>query len=353
MKIIRLCTVLDFGGLEQRLVSISRVEDEHEWVFCALGTGGEAAQQIAENGKRVVLLETEYRIPSIKAIQRLIEFFKKERPDIVHTSGAEANFHGIVAAKIAGVKGLISEEIGIPNQKFAHKILFRLLYGFPSYVLANALPVGKYLRDFNGVSSAKLRIISNPIEFSSSKIIKSSSGQDFQILTVSRLKAVKNIDGVLRVLARLRQDGISFKFTVIGGGDHFRFLKALVDELALKDLVDFKGYVPDPFSVVDEVDLFVLNSFSEGFSNSLAEAMSAGIPSLATDVGVAADLIRENETGWLVRPGNEEDLFQKLKFLLSLDRERLSQVGKRGQESIRGRFSLQRHRDQLMEIYQS
>lgn len=340
-----------FGGLEQRLVNISKVEDEHEWVFCALGSGGAAATQIKKNGKRVVLLETGIRIPSIKAIQRLVEFFKNERPDVVHTSGAEANFHGIVAAKIAGVKRLIAEEIGIPNQKFLHKVLFSLLYRFPSYVLANALPVGKYLTEHNSVSSAKLRIIPNPVELSSSKTIKLSDAPEFHVLTVSRLTAVKNIDGILRVLARLKTTGKAFKFTVIGDGDHFQYLKDLVNELALGDLVDFKGYRADPFSGVDVADLFVLNSFSEGFSNALAEAMSAGVPILASEVGAAGDLIREDETGWLAKPGDEEGLFQKLKFISSLDKKRLAQVGTSGQASIRGRYSLQQHRDQLMEIY--
>lgn len=351
MKIIRLCTVLDFGGLEQRLVNISKVEDEHEWVFCALGTGGTAATQIEKNGKRVVLLETEIRIPSIKAIQRLVEFFKNERPDVVHTSGAEANFHGIVAAKIAGVKRLIAEEIGIPNQKFLHKVFFSLLYRFPSYVLANALAVGKYLTEYNRVSSAKLRIIPNPIELSSSKTIKLSDDPEFHILAVSRLTAVKNIDGILRVLARLKQAGKAFKFTLIGDGDHFQGLKNLVDELALGDLVDFKGYRADPFSVVDGADLFILNSFTEGFSNALAEAMAAGIPCLATNVGAAGDMIQENETGWLVQPGDDEGLFRKLGFISSLDREVLARVGQSGKESIRGKYSLQEHLHQLMEIY--
>lgn len=353
MKIIRLCTLLDFGGLEQRLVNISKVEDEHEWVFCALGSGGAAATQIKKNGKRVVLLETEIRIPSIKAIQRLVEFFKDERPDVVHTSGAEANFHGIVAAKMAGVKRLIAEEIGIPNQKFLHKVLFSLLYRFPSYVLANALPVGNYLTEHNSVSSAKLRIIPNPVELYSSKTIKLSDDPEFHILTVSRLTAVKNIDGILRVLGRLKTAGKAFKFTVIGDGDHFQGLKDLVDELALRDLVDFKGYVLDPFSTVEVADLFILNSFTEGFSNALAEAMAAGIPCLATEVGAAGDLIVENETGWLVKPDDDVGLLEKLIFILTLDKKTLAEIGRRGVESIRDKFSLQQHQGKLMEVYRN
>lgn len=353
MKIIRLCTLLDFGGLEQRLVNISKVEDENEWVFCALGSGGLAGDQIRKNGKRVVLLQTSFTIPSIKAIFKLVEFFKKEQPDVVHTSGAEANFHGIIAAKIAGVKRLIAEEIGIPNQKHLHKTAFRLLYKFPSYVLANASPVEKYLNQDNDVSPKKLRIIPNPIVFSTIKNIGVSDSKEFQILTVSRLKAVKNIEGVFRVLDRLKQAGKAFRFTIIGEGDHFHPLADLVNELGLQNEVDFKGFLPDPFSAVEAADLFILNSFTEGFSNALAEAMASGIPCLASEVGAAGDMIQENETGWLVKPFNEEGLFEKLKFILSLDKDTLGKVGQKGKESISMKYSLQKHLNQLMEVYQN
>lgn len=350
MKIIRLCTLLDFGGLEQRLVNISKVQDEHEWVFCAFGTGGEAARQIEENGKRVVLLETDYRIPSLSAIRSLIQFFKRERPDVVHTSGAEANFHGIIAARVVGAKRVVAEEIGIPKQKTHHRLAFRLLYRFPSYVLANSLPVGHYLSQINGVNPNRLRIIANPIDFSPNRNIERSDTGEFHILTVSRLKAVKNIEGVLRVLARLKLAGNAFRFTIIGDGDHFPVLQDLVGKLGLQSMVDFKGYVLDPFSTVQTADLFVLNSFTEGFSNALVEAMAAGIPCLATEVGAAGDLIIENETGWLVTQG-DDDLLKKLMFILALDKQTLEEVGRRGMKSIRGKFSLQQHLDQLMKVY--
>ena len=351
MRIIRLCTLLDFGGLEQRLVTISKVQDEHEWIFCALGTGGEASRQIEENGKRVVLLESKYTIPSLQAVRLLVDFFRKENPDVVHTSGAEANFHGIIAAQFAGIKKLVAEDIGIPNQKYPHRIVFRLLYKFPSFVLANALPVWQYLSQNNGVSPNRLRIIPNPIDFTSNRTIERSHSSEFQILTVSRLKAVKNIEGVLRVLARLKMAGYPFLFTIIGEGDHFEALMETVVELGLQNEVHFKGYLPDPFSSVEVADLFILNSFTEGFSNALAEAMSSGIPCLATNVGAASDMIQENKSGWLIKPNDDKGLFEKLRHIFSLDREILVKVGETGKESIKDKYSLQVHLDQLMEIY--
>ncbi|WP_162340655.1 glycosyltransferase [Cyclobacterium salsum] len=352
MKIIRLCTLLNFGGLEQRLVNISHINDGHEWIFCALGTGGEAAEEITKNGKRVVLLDVAYTIPSVKAIQKLVSFFLQEKPDVVHTSGAEANFHGIIAAKMTGVKRLIAEEIGIPNQKIHHKIMVKIIYKFPDYVLANSKPVTNYLEKENGVNPKILKIIPNPLNAIAKRAIQQSYSKDFQILTISRLKVVKNIEGILKVIALLVQENHPLKFTVIGDGDNFLALKERASDLGIAENVEFKGFIPSPLSGIKETNLFILNSFTEGFSNALVEAMSAGIPCLATDVGAAGDLIEENETGWLVKPGDEQDLYIKMKFILSLEKERLAEVGNNGRNAVIGKYHLNRHISQLMEAYQ-
>lgn len=353
MKIIRLCTLLNFGGLEQRLVNISQIEDEHEWIFCALGTGGEAADRITKNGKRVVLLNAPYTIPSVTAIQKLVNLFKQEKPDVVHTSGAEANFHGIIAAKMAGVKKLIAEEIGIPNQKIHHKILYKILYKFPEAVLANSKPVANYLAKDNGVNPTILRIIANPLNFIPEKAIPQSYTKQFQILTISRLKTVKNIGGILKVIALLLKENHPLKFTIIGDGDNFQVLKEMAFDLGIAENVEFKGFIPKPLSAVIETNLFILNSFTEGFSNALAEAMAAGIPCLATDVGAASDLIQEDETGWLVKPGDDQGLYFKIKFILSMDKERLADVGNNGRNAVKSKYALSQHVNQLLEVYQN
>ncbi len=345
--------MLHFGGLEQRLVTISQIQDGNEWIFCALGTGGKAAEEIINNGKKVVLLNTKYTIPSVIAIRKLIDFFKLEKPDIVHTSGAEANFHGIIAAKIAGVGRLIAEEIGIPNQKFHHKLIFKALYKFPNYVLANSKPVARYLEIENGVDSKSLRIIPNPLNSVPQQIIHQSSSKEFQILTISRLKTVKNIEGVLRVIALLIQEKHSLKFTIIGEGDNFQALKDMVFELGITKHVEFKGFIHYPWSIITETNLFILNSFSEGFSNSLAEAMSYGIPCLSTDVGAANDLIRENVSGYLVKSRDDQELYEKIKRILLIEKEKLQEVGLSGQKVVKKKYALTHHRSQLMEVYQN
>jgi glycosyltransferase involved in cell wall biosynthesis len=353
MKIIRISTLLHFGGLEQRLVNLSKVQDNNEWIFCAIGSGGTASEQILNNGKQVILLNLSYSIPSRQAIKGLIDLFKIEKPDVVHTSGAEANFHGIISAKIAGIKTIVAEEIGIPNQSRLVKFVFSGLYIFSSSVIANSNQVGEYLRKENKVSEKKLQIIPNPVPDSNLNQIASSSDFCFHLVTVSRLKAVKNIKGILEVISILFSEGAKIKFSLIGDGDEQESLEACVVSLGLDNIVEFKGYHLNPWSTVEEANLFILNSNSEGFSNALAEAMAMGIPCLATRVGAAEDLISDGENGWLVPPNDNQALHEKLRYIIRIDKNELLEIGKKGKIHIQNRYSLQRHVSALLQVYKS
>src|SRR5690606_14567094 len=99
MKIIRLSTFLDFGGVETRLANISHFQDENEWLFVTLNREGKAAETIKANHKKLINLNAKPSIYSFTTFLKVYKTLKKEKPDVIHTSGAEANFHGILAAK--------------------------------------------------------------------------------------------------------------------------------------------------------------------------------------------------------------------------------------------------------------
>lgn len=352
MKIIRLVTSLHFGGVEKRLVNLSEWQDEKEWVFAAIEGGGEAARTISENGKRLVVFKTKSKIPSWKAVWLLFWFFRSERPDVVHTSGAEANFHGIIAAKLTGVPKIIAEEIGIPSQSKLANWVFSGIYQLSDWVVANSEQVAEYLSKRNLVKSTKLRIIPNPLGKEPSFKIPFSEFGKFEIITVSRLEPVKNMEGLIRAMAKLIPSFPFLRLNVVGDGSQLNFLNQLRTELGLERHIRFLGFQADPWSVVNEADLFLLNSHTEGFSNALAEAMAAGIPCLATDVGAGPDMIKDGETGWLIPPGNSEQLIQKISYLVMKPKKELMGVGNKGKDWIRQTYSLESHIKNLMRIYQ-
>lgn len=111
------------------------------------------------------------------------------------------------------------------------------------------------------------------------------------------------------------------------------------------------GVSGKPFPFLRSAEVFILNSFSEGFSNSLLEAMYAGTPSLSTQVGAANEILEDGKNGWVIPVNDGMALYEKLKELLILDKPRLQQIGLEGQKTVLENYSLQGHLEKLMELY--
>ncbi len=353
MKILRLSTFLDFGGVETRLANVSHIQDENEWIFVCMNREGKAAEIIKENNKKVINLNTKPSIYSLKTFWSIYKALKKEKPDVLHSSGAEANFHGILAAKLAGIKTIIGEEIGTPQHSKKAQLIFSFVYKFANYVVGNSQAVLEVVHQLDKVPQEKLVKIDNPIIFKNLDLYKTDIQTDkvFRMLMVSRLEPVKNIDGVLNVVKKLVQNNYHVKLTIAGTGSLERELKQKVTALQMDKFVEFVGFITDPYPYLQNADLYILNSFTEGFSNSLVEAMYSKTPVLSTAVGAAPEIIEDCENGFLVASNDEQALFEKLKNIFALNNEERKQIGENGHHTITTNFSLEKHIGALMKIY--
>ena len=355
MKILRLTTLLDFGGIETKMANLSTYNDkENEWVFVALGKGGEAEKKIRANGKRTQLLGFDYKIPSIKSIWKCYKFLKKEKPDVLHTSGAEANFFGYFAGRMAGVPKIIVEEIGIPRQSFVAKKIFRFIFRNADYTVGESKAVVDHFVTTYKLDPDKAKVVSNfgLFQYDLSKLIVQKDESIFNIVMISRLEKVKNIEGVINVVSRLRETRLrNIRLTIAGSGALEQELKKKVEEMNLHKHVHFLGFITDPYPHLCNADLYVLNSHSEGFSNSLVEAMYSGTPVLSTTVGAASDIIEDSKNGFLTCVNDEEELYLKLLKIVDIPKEVMSKIGTNGQKSIIEKYSLKNHIEQLMSLY--
>lgn len=354
MKIIRLTTFLDFGGIESKMANLATYSDENEWIFCSIGKGGFAANKIAQNKKEVVCFNADHGIPSFKTIMKLYFYFKKQNPQVVHTAGSEANFHGVIAAKLAKVPVIIAEEIGIPSHSKIAKFIFNFIYKLADFVIGESQSVIDNLKNNYTINEDKLTVISNFTLFESSEN-KSFTiiNNEFRIVSVSRLEPVKNIEGIIRVVQKLKQDNIKIKYTIVGEGSSKKALQNLVQELDLEKEIEFVGFKDNPRNCYLNSDLYILNSFSEGFSNSLLEAMYLKTPSITTAVGGASELIKDGINGWIVTSNYENGLDQKIRICIGLDSAERIKIGDNAHKTVVEKFSLQNHINALMQLYNS
>ncbi|WP_284651808.1 glycosyltransferase [Flavobacterium terrisoli] len=351
MKIIRLTALLDFGGQERKYILFSEKPSllKHDYIFSAIGHGGHAEKLIKERGFEVKIFNQNPAISNIRNIWMLYKWFKKEKPDIVHTAAAEANFHGVIAAKLAGVPYVIAEEIGFPNHSGKAKIVFKYVYRLVSKVVCVSKAVKEFLIQIGEIKEPKGIVIYNPV---GDVAIKQRQLTDvFTIVCVGRLEKVKNQQLLVRAFSEMTNK--KSKLIIVGDGRERENLEQLIKELGLQDRIEITGFTPNPEQYLQKANLFVLPSLSEGFGIAVVEAMLQKVPCLCSKVGGIPEFIEEGKTGWLFDPLQESELVTKLNQCANMDHEAMEMIGENGYHSIENAFTVENYVQQLESLYEA
>lgn len=159
-----------------------------------------------------------------------------------------------------------------------------------------------------GIPAAKVHVVYNACEFSLTDSSSPAIPLDTQrrLVTICRLTSWKGIDGLLEALAPLSTVGL----VVVGEGPERDKLVALAQRLGLANRVYFAGQLAHDQigAYLRACDLFVLNSHYEGLPHVVLEALAAGLPVVATDVGGMAEVVQHGANGYLVHPGDTDSL---------------------------------------------
>lgn len=371
MKIIRVISELDFGGVEKHMELTAEgfnEYSEHQLIFLSLSKGGRTTKAIEEMGFEVIVLNQKPNIPNFVLIRRLIFLFKKLNPDVVHSSGGEANFHGLWAAKLANVPIRIGEEVGFPNHHTYWKLIFKVTFFCSQKVIAISGAVKDKLIELGEASNQRVKVIYYPmgkpklnsttdVKTESDRLltslVKVQSKNSFVFITTCRLVEVKNLDGLIKVIARLvaKNPDRDIQMWIIGEGPEKENLEQLAVKQQVAKQVKFLGFHQNVNSFLLAADAFVLPSFSEGFSLSLAEAMQLGLPSMATQVGGPSEIIRPG-TGLLIDPKDLNDIQAKMQMIIDMAVGERKELGKKGMEDVQKRFSVEKYIEELLDFYE-
>jgi glycosyltransferase involved in cell wall biosynthesis len=144
----------------------------------------------------------------------------------------------------------------------------------------------------------------------------------------------KGFDLLLRALNQCVSDGLPLRLSLIGDGRYRPELESLARHLRIDHQVVFRGQLPSGCPVRDQLDqgdVFVMPSRTEGMPNALIEAMARGLPSVGTAVGGIPELLDEDD---LVEPGNANALAAKIRAVVS-DPDRMTRMAARNLETVR------------------
>jgi glycosyltransferase involved in cell wall biosynthesis len=207
-----------------------------------------------------------------------------------------------------------------------------------------------YIRDLPGVDPAKVHVVYHGVD---TEVFVPRSGPrepgPVRFVSVGRLVAKKGYDDILEALAQVRKRGLDFEYDILGEGRLRGDLEARIAGLGLEDVVHLRGSVTHDVvrAALQASDVFVCGSRPtedgdrDGIPNSLAEAMSCGLPAVATAVSGIPELVEDGKSGRVVPPGEPEALAAALESM-ARDPEDASALGRRARERVLSVFDCRR-----------
>jgi len=294
---------------------------------------------------------------------RLASVMRKFRPHVVHSRNWGA-LEAVPAARLAGVPVVIHSEHGYELDMFGGLPLRRRLFRRANYAMADAVfAVTRELRDFHArqawVRRESMGVIYNGVDTErfapcreSRALLRCELGlpsESFVVGTVGRLVPIKDQRTLIHAASKLVDAGVDIHVVLVGSGPDKEGLRSLAAG-RLDGRVCFVGDSDRVPELLNAIDVFVLPSRGEGMSNTLLEAMACGLPVLATQVGGNPEIVEEERTGWLFRPGDFDELAGRL-LLLAKNPDVTLRFGQAGRERAVEFFSLDRMLENYRDLY--
>jgi colanic acid/amylovoran biosynthesis glycosyltransferase len=183
-------------------------------------------------------------------------------------------------------------------------------------------------------------------------------GEPVRILTVGRLVEIKGHEYAIRAMARLREQGRSVRYVIVGDGPLRKKLETLVKDLNAEEIVAFHGAADssEVGRLMNEAHLFVLASVSiegdqEGQGLVLQEAQAWGLPVVATNHGALPEGLLPDRSGWLVPERDVSALAERLGHLIEHP-ELWPEMGRLGSRFVAERYDICQLNRQLIQLYQ-
>jgi len=296
---------------------------------------------------------------------RLARLYSRERPDLVHHFTVKCVLYGSLAAKMAGVKGVVNAIIGLGyvfiGDEWPVRLLRWLVKGFYRRALRGTQvifqnPDDQELFSRNGLVNRKqvTLIPSSGVDIEKFSPSPEPAGEPLVILPARMLWA-KGVNEFVLAAGILRLAGVQARFALIGDTDPGNPEAVPVDQLEKwrkEGIIEWWGWQEDMPMLYRQAHIVCLPSYyREGTPKSLIESAACGRPIVTTDRPGCREVVRHQQNGLLVPVRDSRALAEALKTLIG-DAALRKQMGKKGRELAVAEFSLEKVIGQTLSVYE-
>lgn len=346
------------GGSEKSLYVLANAlaETEHRVsVFCL--SEGRFAEEFRKNGKfffQCLSVKRVYGVSGLRGICKLVGYINKQKVDILQSTHTGSDMIAPVASMISKRSPVVissRRDLGF-TKKMHHVAVQKILNCRVTKILGNSIAVKDSVVGAENYPESRIDIIYNGLDLNlygqlekekcRQKLLSQHNLPNDSLLigSAGNLNPVKGHKYLIEAVAKVVGKSPNSYCLLAGDGPEKESLSLLAQEKMVSARIIFLGNINTMPEFLSGLDIYVQPSLSEGFSNSILEAMATGCAVVATDVGGNREAIVNGENGFIVPAGNVTALAEKISLLMGASGMR-QVIGKNGKKRIMHNFSLE------------
>ena len=358
MRILYLITRSDLGGAQVHLLDLLRRLPPTIRPGVGVGQDGYFAEEVRNLGIpcRVVpqLVQPIAPVSDLRALVGLVNLMRELKPDLVHAHTSKAGILGRLAARIAGIPSVFTahtwcfvegtswkwKAAGVPSERLAARFCSAII---------NVSHANRNLALRYRISDRQHHVVIHNGIADTPHRAKPHHSAIPTVVMVARFCAQKDHSLLLSAVSEIKTP---VRIVLVGDGPTRPAIEEESIRLGLRDRVEFLGERQDVAKILATSDVFALPTNWEGFPLSILEAMRAGLPVVASDVGGVSEAVVDGETGFHVPRGDVAAFRERLDWLLRRPSIR-QQMGSAGRRRYEAEFTLDAMTHGTLAVYRS